>query len=190
MRGRFIIIGLLLIFLSIIQLKAQTHPNWNVDTTFYFYYPDSNAEKLIWERVNFKNSLNKREIIDSIAGYLTNTYFDPKEKNYEAKHKITIDIQNLNEINIDKRRYLIATINIKDPDRICMENYFQGSSGGRITFLMLVANFMQPQLKYPLLDAALFLYNGDELKEMDHVNFLGIISEREVDSLVRKGTKN
>lgn len=171
-------------------MQTQTFPNWNVDTTFYFYSPDSIAEKLICERVEFKNRLDKKGILDSICDYLTNTYFIPKKKNYEGKHKITIDIQELNEINLDKRRYLIATININDPDRICMENYYQGSSGGRITFLMLVANFMQPQLKYPLLDAALFLYNGDELKEMDHINIFGIISEREVDSVVRKAVKN
>lgn len=37
---------------------------------------------------------------------------------------------------------------------------------------------MQPQLKDPLLDGIIFLYNKSELKEMDHIRLSGIITER------------
>lgn len=190
MNGKFIIVGLLLLFICTNQSKPQIISNWNVDTTFYLYYPDPNAEKIIRERIDFKNSLDRKEILDSLAGYLTSTYFIPKKKYFEGKQKVSIDIQKMNKINIAGRNYLIATVNINDPDKICMESYFQGSAGGRISFLMLVANLFQPQLKYPLIDAALFLYNGAEIEEMDHINLFGIISEREVDSQVRKAIRN
>jgi hypothetical protein len=54
---------------------------------------------------------------------------------------------------------------------------------------MLVANFMQPQLKYPLIDGLIILYNNTELKVMDHINLEGLISERVIDDLVRQAVK-
>ena len=67
-----------------------------------------------------------------------------------------------------------------------MGTYFQGSTGGRITFLMLVSNLIQPQLEYPLLDGVIILYNSEELKQLDHINLEGLISEREIDNAVRR----
>jgi len=62
-------------------------------------------------------------------------------------------------------RHITAMLqNIDDPDKICMTTYFQGSTGGYVTFLMLVSNLMQPQFEYPLLDGINFLYNNLELK--------------------------
>ena len=95
----------------------------------------------------------------------------------------------ITSIDLPNRKYSIATMDIDDPDKICMGTYFQGSAGGRITFLMLVANFMQPQLKYPLIDGLIILYNNTELKVMDHINLEGLISEREIDDLVRQAVK-
>ena len=71
-----------------------------------------------------------------------------------------------------------------------MATYFQGSTGGYNTYLTLVSNFMQPQLSTPLLDGIIFIYNDEELKTMDHINLEGLISEREIDNLVRKAIKN
>jgi len=87
------------------------------------------------------------------------------------------------------RKYRIAIVNIIDPDKICMGFYFQGSTGGQHTYKMLVSNLMQPQLENPLIDAAIFLYNGSELKNMDHINLEGIISEREIDRVIRRALK-
>jgi len=190
MRGRYIHIGLLLFFICTAQLKPQVTSNWNADTTFYFYFPDSNAEHLVATSVIFNDKLNNKKILDSIAAYLSNTYFVPKYKYYNNKVKIKIRIQDITIINTPNKNYSIATVNIEDPAKICMGIYFQGSTGGYNTFLMLVANLMQPQLEYPLLDAVIFLYNSEELEQMDHINLKGIISEREIDNLVRRMIKN
>ncbi|MGB5529988.1 MAG: hypothetical protein WBQ32_08455, partial [Ignavibacteriaceae bacterium] len=65
-----------------------------------------------------------------------------------------------------------------------------GSTGGYITFLLLVSNLLQPQLEIPLLDGIIFLYNNEELQNMDHINLEGLISEREIDNKVRRAVKN
>ena len=189
MKVRFNQIVLLLILFSASQLRPQITSHWNSDTSFYFYNSDSNAENLIATKVIYDSKLTKEEILDSVASYLSNTYFIPKHKFYEGKQKISITIKDITIIDLPNRKYSIATVNIDDPDKICMNTYFQGSAGGRITFLMLVSNFMQSQLKYPLLDGLIILYNNTELKVMDHINLAGLISEREIDDLVRQAVK-
>jgi len=189
MKVRFNQIVLLLILFSASQLRPQITSHWNSDTSFYFYTSDSNAKDLIATKVIYDSKLTKEEILDSVASYLSNTYFIPKHKYYEGKQKIIITIMDITSIDLTNRKYSIATVGIDDPDKICMGTYFQGSAGGKITFLMLIANFMQPQLKYPLLDGLIILYNNTELKGMDHINLEGLISEREIDNTVRQALK-
>ena len=189
MRSKFKYVVFLIIVITSNQLHSQVTSLWNSDTSFYFYTSDSNAENLIATKVIFDSKLTKEKILDSVASYLSNTYFIPKHKYYEGKQKIIITIMDITLIDLPNRKYSIATVDIDDPDKICMGTYFQGSAGGRITFLMLVANFMQPQLKYPLLDGLIILYNNTELKVMDHINLEGLISEREIDDLVRHAVK-
>jgi hypothetical protein len=189
MKGRINQIVLLLILFSANQLQPQITSHWNSDTSFYFYNSDSNAENLIASKVIYDSKLTKEEILDSVASYLSNTYFIPKHKYYEGKHKIIITLMDITSIGFPDRKYSIATVNIDDPDTICMGTYFQGSTGGFITFLMLVSNLIQPQLKTPLLDGLIILYNNTELKGMDHINLEGLISEREIDNLVRQAVK-
>ncbi len=179
----------LMTILNLNQLHSQVTSLWNSDTSFCFYTSDSNAENLIATKVIFDSELTKEEILDSVASYLSNTYFIPRHKYYEGKQNISITIMDITTIDLPNKKHSIATVDIDDPDKICMGTYFQGSAGGRITFLMLVANFMQPQLKYPLLDGLIILYNNTELKVMDHINLEGLISEREIDNLVRQAVK-
>jgi len=182
----------LIIVITSNQLYSQVTSLSNSDTSFYFYKMDSlsNAENLISEKVNFGAELNKKEILDSTASFLSNTYFLTSNKYYKGKQKINIELKGIAEINLPDRTYLVATVNIDDPDKICMTTYFQGSSGGFSTFLLLVSNLMQPQLEIPLLDGIIFLYNNEELKNMDHINLEGLISEREIDNKVREAVKN
>lgn len=172
------------------QLHAQVTSLWNSDTSFCFYTSDSNAENLIATKVIFDSELTKEEILDSVASYLSNTYFTPKHKYYEGKQNISITIMDITTIDLSNRKHSIATVNIDDPDKICMGIYFQGSTGGFITFLMLVSNLMQPQRNTPLIDGLIILYNNTELKVMDHINLEGLISEREIDNIVRQVVKN
>ena len=181
---------IILLIISSIQVYSQSTADWNYDTTYYFYAPDSNAENIVTTKVYFNSKITKEAILDSIAFHLSNTYFIPRYYDYEDTQKIKIEIKKVTEIDLSDSHFLIATVNINDPDKICMATYFQGSSGGRITFLMLVANLMQPQLMNPLLEGIVFTYNGEELGIMDHINLEGIISEREIESMVRKSIKN
>ncbi|MGB5531156.1 MAG: hypothetical protein WBQ32_14410, partial [Ignavibacteriaceae bacterium] len=117
----------LIVILNQTHLYSQATTLWNYDTSFYFYKMDShsNAENLITEKIIFDSKLTKKEVLDSIATFLTNTYFIPRNKYYETKRKISIDIKGINEINLSNRIYSIATVNIDDPDKICMGSYFQ-----------------------------------------------------------------
>ena len=80
MKGRFNQIVLLLILFSASQLQPQITSHLNSDTSFYFYTSDSNAENLIATKVIFDSKLTKEEILDSVASYLSNTFFIPKHK--------------------------------------------------------------------------------------------------------------
>jgi len=189
MRSKFNYAVFLIIVITSNQLLSQVTSLWNSDTSFYFFTSDSNAENLIATKIIFDTKLNTKEILDSTASFLSNTYFLPQNKYYKGKQKINIELKGIAEINFPDRSYSIATVNIDDSDKICMGTYFQGSTGGFITFLMLVSNLIQPQLKTPLLDGLIILYNNTELKLMDHIILEGLISEREIDNLVRQAVK-
>ncbi|MDZ7625468.1 MAG: hypothetical protein U5J96_13625 [Ignavibacteriaceae bacterium] len=176
MKSELIYFVFLMLIFNSNHLQSQVKSLRNSDTSYYFYKLDSlsNSETLIMDQIIFDEKVNKKEILDSIARFISNSYFIPKNKYYEGKRKISISIQGTTEINLLDRNYSIATVNIDDPDKICMGIYFQGSSGGFSTFLILVSNLFQPQLNIPLLDGVIFLYNNTQLKMMDHIKFRGI----------------
>ncbi len=184
MKNNYFYIVFSIIIIQPILLQAQISSRWNRESSIYFYrFIDAklNAEKVIFDKI-----FTREQILDSLASFLTVDYFVPKYKYYKNKAKISIKIDSIITFNSTDRQYGIAVVNIKDPDEICMTLYFQGSTGGYYTYIMLVSNLMQPQLKDPLLDGIIFLYNNSELKGMDHINLSGIISERGIDFGIRK----
>lgn len=184
MRGNYLYIIFSVIIFQPIFLQAQISSRWNQESSFYFYrFID---EKLDAEKVTFNKSLTREQILDSLASFLTVDYFVPKNKHYQNKEKICINIDSVITFNSINKQYRIAVVNIKDPDEICMTFYFQGSTGGQNTYVMLVSNLMQLQLKDPLLDAIIFLYNKSELKEMDHIRLSGTITERGIEFGIRE----
>jgi hypothetical protein len=168
--------------------KAQIISHWDKDSSYYLY--QAVDEYLIPNKITFDHNFSKREILDSIAGYLTNKFFIKRTDFYKDKKNIVIAVQKLTSIVLTNRKLDIATINIIDPDEVCMTTFFQGTTGAFNTYLALVSNFIQPQLSTPLLDCIVFTYNGDELKAMDHINLEGIISEREINNIVRMAIKD
>ena len=168
--------------------KAQIITHWGKDSSYYLY--QAVDEYLIPNKITFDHNISRREILDSIASYLTNEFFIKRTDFYKDKRDIVVAVQKLTSIVLPNRKLHIATINIVDPDEICMTTFFQGTTGAHNTYLTLVSNFIQPQLSTPLLDCIVFTYNDDELKAMDHINLEGIISEREINSLVRKSIKD
>ena len=184
MRNNYFYIIFSIIIIQSIFLQAQISSRWNRDSSIYFYkFID---EKLDTEKVTFDKTLTREQILDSLASFLTVDYFVPKNKHYQNKAKISINIDSIITFNSTNKQYRIAVVNIKDPDEICMTLYFQGSTGGQNTYVMLVSNLMQPQLKDPLLDGIIFLYNKSELKEMDHIRLSGIITERGIEFGIRE----
>ena len=187
MRKNYLYIVFSIIIIQPIYIQAQFSSLWNRESSIYFYkFMDG---KLDVEQVTFDNTFTREQILDSLASFLTVNYFVPKYKYYQNKAKISINIDSIITYNSTDRKYRIAVVNINDPDKICMGLYFQGSSGGQNTFFMLISNLMQPQLKDPLLDGIIFLYNNSELKEMDHIYLQGLFSEREIDRIIRKALK-
>jgi len=124
-----------------------------------------------------------KDALDSLGQHLAKTYF---QKTYTDKvTKIRFEIVGVNKVAISSRSLRIATVNMVDPDRDAMRYFFQGSAGARTTFYMIGATFMQHHLSPPLLDGLVFLYNGEMLPELDHINVEGILTPR----LVRRITK-
>lgn len=153
------------------------------EVELYTFSPDqqyllSNAQPF---RLSPHTSL--KEALDNLGRHLAKTYF---QKTYTDKAtKIHFEVVRVNEIALPSRPIRIATVNMVDPDRDAMRYFFQGSAGARTTFYMIGATFMQPHLNPPLLDGLVFLYNGEMLPELDHINVEGILIPR----LVRRVTK-
>ena len=153
------------------------------EVELYTFSPDqqyllSNAQPfLLSPHTSLKDALN------SLGQHLAETYF---QKTYTGKAtKIHFEVVGVNEIVISSRPLRIATVNMVDPDRDAMRYFFQGSAGARTTFYMIGSTFMQPHLNPPLLDGLVFLYNGEMLPELDHINVEGILIPR----LVQRVTK-
>jgi hypothetical protein len=124
-----------------------------------------------------------KDALNSLGQRLAETYF---QKTYTGKAtKIRFEVVEVNEIVISSRALRIATVNMVDPDKDAMRYFFQGSAGARTTFYMIGATFMQPHLNPPLVDGLVFLYNGEMLPELDHINVEGILVPR----LVQRVTK-
>jgi hypothetical protein len=124
------------------------------------------------------------ETVDNLGQYLADNYFS---KTYTSKlTRIHFEVLNLDEIPTPSRPLRIAVVNMVDTDSEAMSSFFQGSIGGRTTFHMLAATFMQPHLNPPLLDGLVLLYNGEILPELDHINLSGILIPRSIKHVVRR----
>ena len=153
------------------------------EVELYTFSPDQ--EHLLSGAQPFLLSPNTslKDALNSLGQRLTETYF---QKTYTGKAtKIHFEVVRVHEIVISSRPLRIATINMVDPGEDAMRYFFQGSAGARTTFYMIGATFMQPHLNPPLLDGLVFLYNGEMLPELDHINVEGILIPR----LVQRVTK-
>jgi hypothetical protein len=118
---KFICVILLLI-LPLQPLKSQISHNWNSDSSFYFF--KAVDENLVPKKIVFKQNLTKKEILDSIAHYLTDLFFVPSNKYYKDKKKIVVDVQKVTSLEVSNRTFYIAIININDSDKVCMTTFF------------------------------------------------------------------
>lgn len=129
-----------------------------------------------------------KDALNSLGQRLAATYF---QKTYTGKTtKIHFEVVRVDEIVISSRPLRIATINMVDPDKDAMRYFFQGSAGARTTFYMIGATFMQPHLNPPLVDGLVFLYNGEMLPELDHINVEGILIPRLVQRVTKRAVNS
>ena len=153
------------------------------EVELYTFSPDQ--QYLLSDAQPFRLSphTSLKDALNSLGQRLAKTYF---QKTYTDKvTKIRFEVVGVNQVAISSRSLRIATVNMVDPDRDAMRYFFQGSAGARTTFYMICATFMQPHLNPPLLDGLVFLYNGEMLPELDHINVEGILIPR----LVQRVTK-
>jgi hypothetical protein len=124
-----------------------------------------------------------RDALNSLGRHLSETYFSKTYTNDSTD--IHFEVLGIDRISTPGRPLLTAVINMVDVNNDAMGCFFQGSTGGQVTFHMLTATFMQPHLDPPLLDGLVILYNGKLLAELDHINLSGLLIPR-LDEYVAK----
>lgn len=126
---------------------------------------DSVIPLVIETRVTVKQAL------DTLGASLSRTYF--RTYGYQET-RIAFAVHSVITIPVSPRPMKIAVIDILDPDTVAFHTFFQGSTGAQTTYVILVATFCQPNFTPPLLDGVIFIYNGEQIPELDHIDLSGI----------------
>ncbi|MBD3317900.1 MAG: hypothetical protein GF344_19110 [Chitinivibrionales bacterium] len=120
-------------------------------------------------------------LLDSLGAVLSRSFFaDYGDRRTDVRFKI----YSIEEIATPSGVLRVAVIDIIDTAEIAMRTFFQGSAGASATKSVLTANFFQPQLRKPLLAGAVFLYNGDTMTELAHLDLSGIQTPKGIDPRV------
>ncbi len=185
----------LLIFLLILQLNNALKANDKISSSKSGYinlYTFSMNSQLQFDKPKpfvLLNITKISDVLDTLGKHLSQTYFHEINMLKTIKTNIQFEVLKVEEIQTLIRPFRIATINLIDPQKLCMGYFFQGSSGGYNTINMLVANFTQPHLSAPLLDGLIILYNGKVLPFMDHINLKKIFIPGDVKQNVLKAIR-
>ncbi|HAB51435.1 MAG: hypothetical protein A2315_08480 [Ignavibacteria bacterium RIFOXYB2_FULL_35_12] len=160
----------------------------NVTREYFYYYYD--AEDVVNEspenpltlsklRLNLSDASKIEEVMDSITNRLT-IHFQKSYVYADIKgiKNIKIGLIKFDMIKTEQRNFIIATIDIDDPEEVCMSYHFQGSAGGMQTYNRLGANLLQPSYEYPFIDGVIILYKGLPMQPLDHINLNGILVPR------------
>lgn len=121
-----------------------------------------------------------------LAADLENGYFFKTPGGGSSRIRFNID--KIQTIHAGGRRHCVAVVDLQDARRLAHRYFFQGSFGGRTTFFMIAATFLQAQNDPPLLDGLILLYNGHPFPQMDHIDFTGIVTPAAVLRTVRRVT--
>ena len=166
---------LLLIFINGALLFSTEQ---NDEERFYHYYYDSsnNREILKTFPVELPRNTDVKIVLDSLLTYLSKNYFHDFS-NYILDTRIKLRLEKIDSIKTINRIYKIATVNIIDTNKVCIGAFFQGSTGGHMTQIMLSTNILQPQFAYKttFLDGVIILYNGFPIADLDHIDIDGVI---------------
>lgn len=136
----------------------------------YTYTPDPDAECLRAEPQPdwLSPELTLEAVLDSLGDALSSSYF---YEWYDEPTGIAFETVEVERLPTPPDPMRIAVVNMVDPDRWAERGFFQGTTGGYMTQLMISATFMQvapaPD-EAPLLDGLVLLYNGERILPMDH----------------------
>ncbi len=122
-----------------------------------------------------------QDTLQGLADQLTLNYFSEGQPSPAA---IQIEVLGVHRIDLPSRPLRVVTVNLRDSHQTGWRLFFQGSSGGQTTYYLLAATLMQPQLRPPLADGLVVLYNGKNFPELDHIRFNGLVSAESVRPIV------
>ena len=148
--------------------------------TIYMYAPDHDQECLTAEpRPEWlAPALAVEVVLDSLGSALSRSYFYEWNEEPTGIAFETIEVERL-PTPPDSMR--LAVVNMVDPDGWAERGFFQGTTGGSMSQLMISATFIQAALtldEAPLLDGLVLLYNGERISPMDHTR-LDLIQQPE-----------
>lgn len=147
------------------------------------YLPECSAGSCAGKAVplSLDASMPLETLLNAIGARLSRTYF---AQYGDRPADIRFSVHALEHIGTPGRWLELAVIDIVDTAAVAMRTFFQGSAGGQATESVLLANFLQPQLDPPLLDGVVFLYNGEPMQEMAHLDLQGILTPNDIDPRV------
>jgi hypothetical protein len=144
---------------------------------YWVYLPDHsdniNPNDLRVEPVAIDDAADIHSTLDAIAGAVSEMYFSRYGRRSTS---IKVVLDSVHYVWLSTRPIRIGIFDVIDTDSVAMRTFFQGSSGAQLTFDVLVANLVQPQMNPALLDGAIVLYNGELISEMDHIDLSGILT--------------
>ena len=76
----------LLLTILIESPKAQIVSHWGEDSSYYLY--QAVDEDLVPHKINLNQNLTKKDILDSVATYLTDIFFVTSNKYYKDKRRM------------------------------------------------------------------------------------------------------
>ena len=122
-----------------------------------------------------------QDALQELADQLTRNYF---RDGHEPPSDIHIEVLGVHTIDLPSRPLRVVAVNLHDARQAVWRHFFHGSSGGQTTYYLLAATLMQPQLRPPLADGMVVLYNGLSFPELDHIRFDGLVSAESVRPIV------
>jgi hypothetical protein len=145
------------------------------------YMPDRAAAgeqvQLSVEPLEVPSQASREELLSLLSKRIAQEYFT----SYEGEAvPIILSIDSVKKVCIAEECLDVGVINIIDPHHLAPGSFFQGTTSSEYTYNVLTANFLQPQLESPLLDAVIFLYNGTMMRPLDHIDLSGMHSRRSV----------
>lgn len=148
-------------------------------TRLYAFVPHPDRCLAGGEPVHLPPETTVRAALDHLAGNLAADYF-----NTPVATGIGFEVVDIIPVPGPERSLRVGIVNMVDPQGEAVRTFFQGSTGGRTTFCMVAATFLQPITDPPLLDGLVVRYNGAPFQNLDHIRMGGIVTPAQIRKVV------